>query len=84
MYSGDTGFYSGAAQLLPMLRAFGISCRAVSYTHLGTKGKWYDHTVSIRNAQPKAADAAETPADGEYLSLIHIACEGGNPRCGLL
>ncbi len=30
---------------------------------LGSKGKWYDHTVSVRNAQPKAADA-ETPADG--------------------
>ena len=29
MYSGDTGFYSGAAQLLPMLRAFGISCRVL-------------------------------------------------------
>ena len=27
VYSGDTGFYSGAAQLLPMLRAFGITCR---------------------------------------------------------
>lgn len=25
VYSGDTGFYSGASQLLPMLRAFGIS-----------------------------------------------------------
>ena len=29
LYSGDTGFYSGAAQLLPMLRAFGISCRVL-------------------------------------------------------
>ena len=29
VYSGDTGFYSGAAALLPMLRAFGISCRVV-------------------------------------------------------
>ena len=29
MYSGDTGFYSGASQLLPMLRAFGISCRVL-------------------------------------------------------
>ena len=29
VYSGDTGFYSGAAQLLPMLRAFGISCRVL-------------------------------------------------------
>lgn len=25
LYSGDSGFYSGASQLLPMLRAFGIS-----------------------------------------------------------
>ena len=35
---------------------------------LGTKGTWYDHTVSVRNAEPKAEDAAaETaavPADG--------------------
>ena len=29
VYSGDTGFYSGAVQLLPMLRAFGISCRVL-------------------------------------------------------
>ena len=29
LYSGDTGFYSGAAKLLPMLRAFGISCRVL-------------------------------------------------------
>ena len=29
LYSGDTGFYSGAAGLLPMLRAFGISCRVL-------------------------------------------------------
>ena len=29
VYSGDTGFHSGASQLLPMLRAFGISCRVL-------------------------------------------------------
>ena len=29
VYSGDTGFYSGASALLPMLRAFGISCRVL-------------------------------------------------------
>ena len=29
VYSGDTGFYSGASKLLPMLRAFGISCRVL-------------------------------------------------------
>ena len=39
---------------------------------LGTKGKWYDHVVSVRDAVEKAAEA-ETPADGTYtLSLIHI------------
>ena len=29
LYSGDTGFYSGASKLLPMLRAFGVSARVV-------------------------------------------------------
>ena len=29
LYSGDTGFYSGASGLLPMLRACGISCRVL-------------------------------------------------------
>ena len=29
VYSGDTGFYSGAAQLLPILRAFGISAQVL-------------------------------------------------------
>ena len=29
LYSGDTGFYSGASKLLPMLRAFGISTRVL-------------------------------------------------------
>ena len=28
---------------------------------LGTKGKWYDHTVSVRNAEPKTEQAVETP-----------------------
>ena len=45
---------------------------------LGTKGKWYDHTVSVRNAQPKADDAAETPADGEYTASVVL--EGGSGR----
>ena len=45
---------------------------------LGTKGKWYDHTVSIRNAQPKAEEAAETPADGEYS--VNVTLEGGAGR----
>ena len=45
---------------------------------LGTKGKWYDHTVSIRNAEPKAEAAAETPADGEYSAQVVL--EGGSGR----
>ena len=43
---------------------------------LGTKGKWYDHTVSVRNAEPKAA--AETPADGAYTAAVVL--EGGSGR----
>ena len=45
---------------------------------LGTKGKWYDHTVSIRNAEPKTEEAAETPADGEYN--VNVVLEGGSGR----
>ena len=45
---------------------------------IGTKGKWYDHTVSIRNAQPKTEEAAETPADGEYS--VSVTLEGGSGR----
>lgn len=45
---------------------------------LGTKGKWYDHTVSIRNAEPKAEATAETPADGEYSAKVVL--EGGSGR----
>ena len=45
---------------------------------LGTKGKWYDHTVSIRNAEPKAEAAAETPTDGEYN--VNVVLEGGSGR----
>ena len=43
---------------------------------LGTKGKWYDHTVSVRNAEPKTA--AETPADGAYTAAVVL--EGGSGR----
>ena len=45
---------------------------------LGTKGKWYDHTVSIRNTEPKTEAAAETPADGEYN--VNVVLEGGSGR----
>ena len=45
---------------------------------LGTKGKWYDHTVSVRNAEAQAAEAVETPADGSYT--CEVTLEGGSGR----
>ena len=42
---------------------------------LGTKGKWYDHTVRVANAQPAAAEA---PADGTYTCDVPL--EGGSGR----
>ena len=45
---------------------------------LGTKGKWYDHTVSVRNVE---AQAVETPADGSYT--CEVTLEGGSGRATL-
>ena len=45
---------------------------------LGSKGTWYDHTVSVRNAQPKTEEVSEIPADGEYT--VSVALEGGSGR----
>lgn len=48
---------------------------------LGTKGTWYDHTVSVADAQPAAdetAAPAETPADGSYTCAVTL--EGGSGR----
>ena len=45
---------------------------------LGTKGKWYDHTVSVRNAVAAADEATETPADGSYT--CEVTLEGGSGR----
>ena len=45
---------------------------------LGTKGKWYDHIVSVRNAEPKTEQAAETPAAGAYTAAEVL--EGGSGR----
>ena len=36
---------------------------------LGSKGKWYDHTVRVANAQPAAAEA---PADGTYTCDVTL------------
>ena len=45
---------------------------------LGTKGKWYDHTVRVANAQPAAAEA---PADGTYT--CDVTLEGGSGRAAV-
>ena len=45
---------------------------------LGTKGKWYDHTVSVRNVEAQATEAVETPADGSYT--CEVTLEGGSGR----
>ena len=42
---------------------------------LGKKGKWYDHTVSVRNAQPTMKEAL---ADGTYT--CDVTLEGGSGR----
>ena len=48
---------------------------------LGTKGTWYDHTVSVADAQPAAdetAAPAEAPTDGSYTCAVTL--EGGSGR----
>ena len=45
---------------------------------LGSKGKWYDHTVSVCNALPKPPEPAPVPADGEYSA--NVVLEGGSGR----
>ena len=47
---------------------------------LGSKGKWYDHVVSVRDAVEKAAEA-ETPADGTYT--CDVTLEGGSGRAAV-
>ena len=47
---------------------------------LGTKGIWYDHTVSVADAVPAAEDAAEAvlPEDGSYTCAVTLT--GGSGR----
>lgn len=44
---------------------------------LGTKGSWYDHTVSVSNAVLSDAQT-ETPADGRYTCAVTL--QGGSGR----
>ena len=48
---------------------------------LGSKGKWYDHTVSVCNSLPKTEEAAPVPADGEYSA--NVVLEGGSGRAAV-
>lgn len=45
---------------------------------LGTKGKWYDHTVRVSNAVAASTESAEVPADGSYTCAVTL--EGGSGR----
>ena len=50
---------------------------------IGTKGKWYDHKVSVRDPQPIVEDTAsdaetEVPEDGTYTCSVTL--EGGSGR----
>ena len=51
---------------------------------IGTKGKWYDHKVSVTNPALKEDDAAapaETLADGTYT--IAVTLEGGSGKANI-
>ena len=76
----DTGTYSDGTS--EEVYGYDIPIAAVDQDFqlaiLGTKGKWYDHTVSVRNAEPKTEEAAEVPADGEYNA--NVVLEGGSGR----
>ena len=51
---------------------------------IGTKGKWYDHKVSVTNPvlkEDNAAAPAETLADGTYT--ITVTLEGGSGKASI-
>ena len=60
VYSGDTGFYSGASSLLPMLRAFGISCQILP---------------GLSSVQLLAAAMGRTWQDWKLVSAHGCACD---------
>ncbi len=47
---------------------------------IGTKGKWYDHKVTVSDPQPKE-DAAKTVEDGEYTCAVTLS--GGSGRASV-
>ena len=54
---------------------------------IGTKGKWYDHKVSVSNPEPIADETAQTEsldelADGSYT--IDLTFEGGSGKAEIL
>ena len=65
VYSGDTGFYSGAAQLLPMLRAFGISCRVLP---------------GLSSVQLLAAAVGRSWQEWKLVSAHGCACDPAGPK----
>ena len=44
---------------------------------LGTKGTWYDHTVSVSDAEPAAEDAADLLGRPPRRRQLHLRCDAG-------
>ena len=49
---------------------------------VGTKGKWYDHKVSVSDPTPAQAESMDTLEDGVYRA--EIAFEGGSGKAQIL
>ncbi|MCM1427464.1 MAG: iron transporter [Eubacterium sp.] len=49
---------------------------------IGTKGKWYDHKVSVSNPVPAEEDAQDILQDGSYS--IEITFEGGSGKAEIV
>ncbi|MBO5461320.1 MAG: iron transporter [Ruminococcus sp.] len=49
---------------------------------IGTKGKWYDHKVSVTNPEPLNEENSIKPEDGSYT--IELTFEGGSGKAEVL
>lgn len=49
---------------------------------IGTKGKWYDHKVSVTNPEPLSEEKSEELEDGSFT--IDLTFEGGSGKASIL
>lgn len=50
---------------------------------IGTKGKWYDHKVSVSNPEPQDEADAPTTALEDGIYTVEVDLEGGSGRAGI-